>query len=198
MGSRGRRVNREKQKKTVYRVEDWPIRPRRAAAALLALLFAWGSILFSVHTEAEFDRAGQYVRTQEHRSGMILYGSPVPGGRCAYYLAVEGKALPLDYSEFTPDKSRHAIVEYVVDPENEKRLIAVGSPGDWEDKAWNTSFGGLVSGFVTIAFIAVTWGRIVPEDGRTVWDRIFPSSRPPGRRARDLTARDDMAGRHVR
>ncbi|MBJ2122314.1 hypothetical protein I6N91_15125 [Arthrobacter sp. MSA 4-2] len=198
MGDTGRRVSREKRRKHVHRIEDFPIHLRRAAAALVALLVALGSILFSVHTEAEFDRAGELVKTQEHWSGMLLYGSPRPGGRCDYYVMVEGKALLLNYSRFLPDDSWHAIVEYVVDPANEEHLIAVGSPEDWEDEPWNTAFGASVGGFSTLALIVVTWGRIVPEDGRTVWDKFFPSRKPAGRRARDLTPRNDRAGRHVR
>jgi hypothetical protein len=198
MGSRGRRASSETRRKPAYRIEDFPIRPRRAAAALIALLVALGGILLSVHTENEFDRSGELVRTQDHRSGMLLYGSPRQGGRCDYYVMVEGKPLLLDYSGSLPDDSRHVIVEYVVDPENEEHLIAVGSPEDWENKPWNTLLAASVGGFSVLAFSVATWHRIVPEDGEAVWDKIFPSKKPPGRRARDLMPRNDRVGRHVR
>jgi hypothetical protein len=122
MGSRGGRVSREKRKKIVHRIEDWPIRPRRAGAALFALVAVRSGVLLGVRMEGEFDRVGEAVRTQERQWSIIV------------------------------------------------------------DKV----------------FIAVTWWRIVPEDGRTVMDRIFPSSRPPGRRARDLTPQNDKVGHHVR
>lgn len=199
MGDTARRVSREKQRKRAYRMEDLPIRPRRAAAALVGLLFALGGVLLSVHTEAEFDRAGEYVKTQEHQSGTILYGSPKFGGRCDYYVVVEGKVLLLDYSGFILDDSQHAIVEYVVDPENEERLIAVGSPEDWEDKPLSTSLAASVGGFSVRAIIMATWSRIVPEDEEAVWDKFFPSRKPAGRRARDLTpGRRSTQARHVR
>jgi hypothetical protein len=179
-------------------MEDFPIRPRRAGAALISLLFAVGGILMSVHTETEFDRAGEYVKTQEHRSGMLLYGSPRPDGRCDFYVVVEGKAVLLDYAEFLPDDSGHVIVEYVVDPENEEHLIAVGSPGDWDDKSRNTYLGTSVLVLCVLAMIIATWSRIVPEDEEALWVKFFPSSRPPGRRARDLTPRRSSQARHAR
>ncbi|RJT95238.1 hypothetical protein D6T65_16735 [Arthrobacter frigidicola] len=150
-----------------------------------------------VHMEAEFDRAGEAVRTQEHQWSIIIDKDPRRRGGTRYYVLVDGRKEVLDYADVLPDKSLYAPVWYVVDPEEESHLIAVGSPGDWEDKPWNTSFGAAVLAAFALVAVTSVWWRIVPEDRWVVLNAIFPSKRPPGRRARDLTPRSNRAGRHV-
>ncbi|WP_294569266.1 hypothetical protein [uncultured Arthrobacter sp.] len=142
--------------------------------------------------EAEFDRAGEAVRTQEHQWSIIIDKDPRRRGGTRYYVLVDGRKEVLDYAGVLPDKSLYAPVWYVVDPEEESHLIAVGSPGDWEDKPWNTSFSSAVLAAFALVAITSVWWRIIPEDRWVVLNAIFPSKRPPGRRARDLTPLGDV------
>ncbi len=198
MGSGGRRVSREKRRKLAHRIEGWPVRPRRTAAVLVTLFIALSGVVFSVQMEAEFDRAGEAVRTQEHQWSIIVDKDPRRRGGTRYYVLVDGRKEVLDDAGFLSDKSLYAPVWYVVDPEDEFHLIAVGSPGDWEDKPWNTYFGAAVLAAFALVAITSAWWRIVPEDRWVVLNTIFPSKRPPGRRALDLAPRTNRAGRLVR
>lgn len=141
-----------------------PLTVRRALAAAIIGSLVAVALLFAAAERADFARSAELVRSQEQKVGVLVevdyrgrYGTD-------YIIEVDGHDRTLSYGEFITDETPGAAVLVVVDPEDESRVIAVGSPGDWgEEKPVGV---GITLAAVTLALVAggIAASRIIPED----------------------------------
>lgn len=136
---------------------------RRVVAAVFIVLLVAVALLIAAGERADFARAAEVVRTQKQKVG-VLVEVDYRGRSGTYYMVeVDGHQRTLAYGEFITDETPGAAVRFVVDPEDESRPIAVGSPQDWDEEPFGI---GLTLALVTIALVlgGLAASRIVPED----------------------------------
>lgn len=140
-----------------------PLTVRRTLAAAIIVSLVAVALLFAAAERVDFARAAELVRTQEQKVGVLVevdyrgwYGTD-------YIIEVDGHDRTLSNGEFITDETPGAAVLVVVDPENESRVIAVGSPGDWEEEPVGV---GITLAAVTLALVVggIAASRIIPED----------------------------------
>ena len=169
------RAIEEWQRKVGDRFDALPLRLRRVVALITAAALVGGMILVLVIASTDFVHAREAVRTQQHKTAVLV--DIIPKGRSGtdYIIVVDGRDRVLDYADFLPDDTIGTTVRYVVDPDDPEHLIAVGSPDDWEDKPWRNilvSIGGIVG---ALLFAAMAADRIIPDDVEAVENRIPPA-----------------------
>jgi hypothetical protein len=197
MGTRLRRIRNDLRRKFDAHFYRLPLGLRRAAAVLFTLSIAVLMVAFYMGSYAQFKEAGEYVRTQDHQSGFIVHiFDGWRGGTPDYYVQTEEGWQRVHYPEFLPDKYLYAEVEYIVDPEGPPRIIAVGTPEDWERMSAGMLWLRVGMGVLALASIAMAWERLAPEDARALSQKLFPNRKPPGRSTRPLPPTSSGQGRH--
>ncbi|MFP3463516.1 hypothetical protein R5O87_21980 [Arthrobacter globiformis] len=133
------------------------------AAAIIVSLVAL-ALLFAAAERSDYARAAELVRTQEQKVGVLVRTAYRGRFRTDYIIEVDGHDRTLSYSEFITDETPGAAVLVVVDPEDESRVIAVGSPGDWGEE--EPVGVGITLAAVTLALVVggLAGSRIIPED----------------------------------
>ncbi|MFF2317938.1 hypothetical protein ACFVTE_16905 [Arthrobacter sp. NPDC058097] len=145
------------------------------AAAIIVSLVAV-ALLVAAAERADFARAAELVRTQEQKVGVLVQMDYRGRFRTDYIIEVDGHDRTLSYSEFITNETLGAAVPVVVDPENESRVIAVGSPGDWEEKPFGV---GITLAVVILALVigGLAGSRIIPEDFAAISGRTSGTPR---------------------
>ena len=155
------------------RKPTWSLGVRRGLAVVIVGLLVAIALLVDMAGKADFARAAELVRTQEQKAGVLIDVKYRGRNETEYTINVNGHERELYYGHFIPDETPGSFVRYVVDPEVESRLIAVGDPEDWEENP--LADAGLTLFVVTLALIGggIIAARIVPEDFDSLWQRLF-------------------------
>lgn len=162
-------------------------------------------MLISLDGEADFRHARDAVASEPHRTAVLVDVEHRYKGEDEYLIEVDGQERLLDFAHFLPDDSIGSRVSYVVDPDDKLHFIAVGEPEDW---AANTGRDVLVSAVITVMtliFVGVAVGRIIPEDAEAAAGRAFdfveeklPARAPKEKhRPRRRRRRGGGTGRHA-
>lgn len=196
MGPRRASGGRRKRPAFGGRIDGWPLRRRRIAAALSSLLIALATVIVVAVVEANYAHAREAVLTQERHRSVIVDVEPSRGSD-TYFIEADGQKQIIDHTFIRSGSSVGEPVEYVVDPVDESHLIAVGTPADWKDVPWYRSASFPVAVALALMFIAMTCGRFIPEDLQAAAEKLVPRPKKfTGRRA--LPRRDGGTGCHVR
>lgn len=139
-----------------------PLAFRRVLAAVIVVLLVVVALLVAAAERADFARAAELVRTQEQKVGVLIEVNSRGRYGTDYIIEVDGHERTLAYGEFITDETLGSAVRFVVDPEDESRPIAVGSPEDWDEEPFGV---GLTLALVTLALVlgGLVASRLVPE-----------------------------------
>jgi hypothetical protein len=164
LGTRSQRIRNDLRRKFAAHFYRLPLGLRRGAAVLFTLSITVLMVTFYVGSYAQFKEAGGYVRTQAHRSGVIVdvYDRPRSRSTTYYVQTAEGQQR-VDYPEFLPDKYLYAEVEYVDDPGDSDSVIAVGTPGDWERMSARMLWLRIGMGVLALTGIVMAWEHLAPK-----------------------------------
>ncbi|WP_146067442.1 hypothetical protein [Arthrobacter sp. SX1312] len=198
-------AGRGKRQQLADRFYALPLLRRRILAVGVAVLIAAGALVVSIIGDLEFRHARDAVLSEPHRTAVLIDIDHYAKGENEYLIEVAGEERLLDFAHFLPDDSIGARVTYVVDPKDEFHLIAVGEPDDWADNVWRHAGVSVALSVMTMIFMAVVAGRIVPEDAEAVAGRVFdyvegklPVREPKKkRRPRRRKRRNGGTGRHA-
>lgn len=160
---KGRRYDKRTVPEWKVRFLDRPLVFRRALTATIFLLLITVALLFAASERDDFERAAELVRTQERRIGALVEVDDRGRFGEYYIIAVDGQNRTLAYGEFIADKTPGAAVPFVVDPEDDARPIAVGSPDDWDSEPANV---GTTTVALALALVVgyMAASEIIPED----------------------------------
>jgi hypothetical protein len=187
------------QRKVGERFDELPLGFRRCVALTVVLVLVVSAVLLLTAAETGFAHARHAVQTQEHRRAVLIDIQHRGRAGTFHIIRVNGEDRELDFANFLPSDTIGTSVSYVVDPEDENHLIAIGTPEDWQDNAWNQFLASLFAAVCVLAFSGMTVARAIPEDVEAVEERLPPAPWAKyyqRRRPRHKKRRGGGTGRH--
>ncbi|MFJ2618487.1 hypothetical protein [Glutamicibacter sp. NPDC087344] len=150
---------------------------RRAAAVALALALPLLAVGISSEAETSFAYDAHLVATESSASARLVEISGCHRGCSNYVLSKGGEEFPLDRYDALDDPQVGDEVDYVVDPQDPGRAVAVGYPEFWESDPDGNLLLRLV--LMAMALGAAAWSaaKLVPEDLKRLTTK---TQAPPG------------------
>lgn len=173
----------EREEKMWDMVLTWPL-PLRDLLAVLTVLLALACVIVpALLGGADFQRTGKLVASQPRESATLVEVVDAARGDDTYYVLLHGEEIQADYGWFIPDPTPGTTVEVVLDPENPSRVIAVGTPQDWNDRPWLTAILAAVALAFGLLAAYFAGRKLVPERAGPTFERLFKARERLARRA---------------
>lgn len=149
---------------------------RRAAAVALALALPLLAVGILAEVKTSFASDAQLVATEPSDSAQLVEISSCYRGCTNFVLSKDGTEFPLERYEALYDPQVGDTVEFVLDPQDPRRAVAVGYPEFWEPDPGGDLLLRIV--LMAMALGAAAWSavKLLPEDLERLTTKKQPSA----------------------